>query len=80
MAQTTRNRAAMNSTRETTSSMAANSDAFTLKVDSGMFIVGFGVGFFIGKLLLRSTLLAAAFATGLGLAVGTSPESSRWRA
>jgi hypothetical protein len=53
-----------------------NQESFTLTTDGTMFSMGFAVGLIIGKLLLRNTLLAVAFATGLGLAVGTSADMS----
>lgn len=43
-------------------------------IDGGMFTIGFAVGLLVGKLVLRSTTLALAFATGLGLALGMSSE------
>lgn len=56
--------------------MARNTDSgtFTLTVDSNLFLVGFAIGLILGKLVLRSTSLAVAFGTGLGLAVGTSAD------
>jgi len=50
------------------------SNSFTLTVDSNLFAVGFAIGLILGKLVLRSTSLAVAFGTGLGLAVGTSAD------
>lgn len=55
----------MNQTRQ-------NTESFTLTVDGSLFTVGFAVGLIIGKLLLKNTMLAVAFGTGFGLAVGTS--------
>lgn len=49
-----------------------STNSFTLTVDSNLFAVGFAIGLILGKLVLRSTSLAVAFGTGLGLAVGTS--------
>lgn len=47
---------------------------FTLRVDGSLFGAGFVIGLVIGKLILRSDFLAVVFGTGLGLAVGTTPE------
>jgi hypothetical protein len=57
------------------SQMNGSHDSFTLSVDGGMFSVGFIVGLAVGKFLLKNTLLAVAFATGFGLALGTSGSS-----
>jgi hypothetical protein len=54
------------------SQMGQNGESFTLTVDGSLFTVGFAVGLIIGKLLLKNTMLAVAFGTGFGLAVGTS--------
>lgn len=49
-------------------------NSLILALDSNLFAAGFVVGLIIGKLILRNTLLAVAFGTGLGLAVATSPQ------
>lgn len=51
-----------------------SNNSFTLTVDGNLFAVGFAIGLILGKLVLRSTSLAVAFGTGLGLAVGTSAD------
>jgi hypothetical protein len=62
--------------RETTmSQITPKQETLVLKMDSGMFSIGFAVGLIIGKLVLRNTMMAIAFATGLGLAVGTSANA-----
>ncbi len=48
--------------------------SFTLEVDGSLFSIGFAVGAVLGKLVLKNSPLAVAFAMGLGLAVGTSPR------
>jgi len=57
------------------SQMNDSRDSNTLNVDGGRFSVGFIVGLAIGKFLLKNTLLAVAFASGFGLALGTSGGS-----
>ncbi len=52
----------------------SSTGSFTLEVDGSLFSMGFVVGIVLGKFALRNTLLAVAFAMGLGLAVGTSPR------
>ena len=49
----------------------------TVTVDSSLFYVGFLIGMILGKMVLKNTMLAVAFGTGLGLAVGTSPQAQR---
>ena len=56
-------------------SQMSNRQSFTLTTDGNLFSIGFAVGLIIGKLVLRNTMLAVAFATGLGLAVGMSAET-----
>ena len=53
---------------------SASTGTFTLEIDSSLFSIGFVVGIVVGKLALKNSLLAVAFAMGLGLAVGTSPR------
>ncbi len=58
------------------SQIRINSETFTLQVDGNLFAIGFAIGLILGKLVLRNTLFAIAFGTGLGLAVGTSADDA----
>ena len=55
-------------------SMTQSPNSFTLSVDGNLFSLGFVIGVVLGKLVLKNSLLAVAFAMGLGLAGGTSPR------
>jgi hypothetical protein len=55
----------------------SQSNPDNVTVDSSLFSVGFLIGLILGKMVLKNTMLAVAFGTGLGLAVGSSQNAQR---
>lgn len=67
------------SSRPYTTRISTEQNSFTLSVDGNLFAAGFAIGLILGKLILRNTMLAAAFGMGLGLAVSTTAEVDEQR-